>query len=85
MVDEALEQPLVLIVDDDKDLCTSLWDVLRDRGFRVSLAHGSREAADQLKSTDFKVVLIDMRIPDGDGSEVFRMVREDQSHRPAPS
>ncbi len=76
MVDVALEQPLVLVVDDDQDLCANLWDLLRDRGFRVSLAHSSREASEQLKSTDFKVVLIDIRIPDGDGSGVFRMVRD---------
>jgi CheY-like chemotaxis protein len=75
LVDEALGQPLVLIVDDDNDLCANLWDMFRERGFRVSLAHDGREAADQLKETTFKVVLIDMRIPHGDGSKVFRMVR----------
>ncbi len=76
LVDEALGQPLVLVVDDDRDLCTNLWDLLRERGFRVSLAHDGREAAEQLKDTRFKVVLIDMKIPDGDGGDVFRMVRE---------
>jgi DNA-binding response OmpR family regulator len=48
---------------------------LRERGFRVSLAHGRHEAALELKESTFKVVLIDLRIPDGDGGEVFRMVR----------
>jgi two-component system, NtrC family, response regulator HydG len=76
LVDEALGQPLVLIVDDDHDLCANLWDLFRERGFRVSLAHDGREATDQLKETPFKVVLIDMRIPNGDGRAVFRMVRE---------
>ena len=76
LVDEALGQPLVLVVDDDHDLCDNLWDLLRERGFRVCLAHDGREAADQLQESTFKVVLIDMRIPDGDGSTVFRMVRE---------
>jgi CheY-like chemotaxis protein len=75
LVDEALGQPLVLIVDDDHDLCANLWDLFRERGFRVSLAHDRRETADQLKHTVFQVVLIDMRIPDGDGGSVFRMVR----------
>jgi two-component system OmpR family response regulator len=42
----------------------------------VSLAHGSREAAEQLKDTRYKVVLIDLRIPDGSGGDVFRMVRD---------
>ena len=76
LVDEALDQPLVLVVDDDHDLCANLWDLLRERGFRVCLAHDGREAAEQLKESTFKVVLIDMRIPDGDGGSVFRMVRE---------
>ena len=76
LLDEALEQPLVLVVDDDRDLCANLWDVLRERGFRVCLAHGSAEAADQLRATAFNVVLIDMKTPDGDGSGVFRIVRE---------
>ena len=76
LVDEAIDQPLVLVVDDDRDLCDNLWDLLRERGFRVSLAHNCRQAADQLRESTFEVVLIDMRIPDCDGSEVFQIVRE---------
>jgi CheY-like chemotaxis protein len=75
LVDEALGQPLVLIVDDDRDLCANLWDLLRERGYRVSLAHDGREAAEQLRHANFRVVLIDMKIPGGDGSDVFRMVQ----------
>ena len=76
LVDEAIGQPLVLVVDDDHDLCTTLWDLFRDQGYRVSVAHDGREAADQLKDTQYKVVLIDMRMPGGNGDDVFRMVRD---------
>jgi DNA-binding NtrC family response regulator len=65
-----------MVVDDDHDLCATLWDILRDRGFRVCLAHGERQAAERLKGRDFKVVLIDMKLPSGDGTSVFRIVRE---------
>jgi DNA-binding NtrC family response regulator len=75
MVDEALGQPLVLVVDDDRDLCASLWDLLRERGYRVSLAHDLSEAAEHLQDTEFQVVLIDMKLPDGGGGDVFRLVR----------
>jgi DNA-binding response OmpR family regulator len=75
-VDEALGQPLVLVVDDDEDLCATLWDLFRERGYRVSLAHGGRDASEQLRDTRYKVVLIDLRIPDGHGADVFRMVRD---------
>jgi CheY-like chemotaxis protein len=76
LVDEALGQPLVLVIDDDQDLCATLWDLFRDRGYRVCLAHGGRAAAEQLQDMRYKVVLIDLRIPDGNGADVFRMVRE---------
>ncbi len=75
-VQQALDQPLLLVVDDDRDLCASLWDLLRDQGYRVCLAHDQKEAADRLKDRTFKVVLIDMKLPKGDGTEVFRLVRE---------
>ncbi len=74
LLDQALEQPLVLVVDDDRDLCANLWDLLRERGFRVSLAHDCAEAAAQLKESAFEVVLIDMHIPDRDGPAVFETV-----------
>jgi len=74
-VEEALDQPLVLIIDDDRDLCASLWDLFRERGYRVCLAHDCHEAAEQLDQAQFQVALIDMHIPDGDGAKAFQMVR----------
>lgn len=76
LVSQAVEQPLVLVVDDDHDLCANLWDLLRERGYRVCLAHDEREAASRLKDTTFKTVLIDMKLPAGDGTSVFRLVRQ---------
>lgn len=76
LVGEALGQPLVMVVDDDPDLCANLWDLLRDKGYRVCVAHDATEAAERLKDRVFKVVLIDMKLPAGDGTIVFRTVRE---------
>ena len=75
LVDQAVGQPLIMVVDDDQDLCATLWDLLREGGYRVCLAHDEHEAAERLKDCSFRVVLIDMRLPDGDGTEVFRLVR----------
>jgi CheY-like chemotaxis protein len=76
LMDEALGQPVVLVVDDDPDLCANLWDLLRDRGYRVYLAPDEDEASRGLRGHTFDVVLIDMRLPRGDGVGVFRLVRE---------
>jgi CheY-like chemotaxis protein len=74
-VGEALDQPLVLVVDDDPDLCDNLWDLLRDRGYRVCIAHNEAEAREQMQGKP-RVVLIDMKLPEGDGNTVFRLVRQ---------
>ena len=76
LVDEALNQPLVLIVDDDSDLCANLWDLLRERGYRVAVAHDEEDAVRHLREHDFRIVLIDMKLPRGDGKGVFQRVRQ---------
>lgn len=75
LVDEALGQPLVLVVDDDSELCANLWDLLRERGYRVAIAHDEQEAARHLHESAFAIVLIDMKLPRGDGGQVFQQVR----------
>lgn len=76
LVEEALGQPLVLVVDDDCELCALLWDLLRDCGYRVAVANDGLQAEGLLQEQDFRLVLIDMRLPRGDGDGVFRRVRE---------
>jgi DNA-binding NtrC family response regulator len=77
LVEEAVGQPLVLVVDDDADLCANLWDLLREHSYRVCLAHDVRNAVERLHSIpEFKVILLDMKLPGGDGSEVFREVQQ---------
>lgn len=76
LIGEALGQPVVLVIDDDAELCASLWDILREQGFRVSVAHDADQAAQRLQEQAYQVVLIDMKLPRGDGAEVFRLVRQ---------
>ena len=75
LVDEALGQPLVLVVDDDADLCANLWDLQRERRYRVCLAHDVTSAVEPLQDDYYGVVLLDMRLPGGDGAEIFRAAR----------
>lgn len=79
-IDEALGQPLVLVVDDDTDLCLNVWDLLRERGYRVCMAHNVDRALELLNGEEFQAILLDMKLPDGDGSQVFQKAREHQSN-----
>lgn len=76
LVEAAVNQPLVLVVDDDHDLCNSLWDLLREQGYRVGLAHDGDEASRQLHGQSYRVVLIDLKLPTDSGAKVFRRVRQ---------
>jgi DNA-binding NtrC family response regulator len=75
LIDEALERPLVLVVDDDPELCDNLWDLLHDRGYRVCIAHDGRQALERIRETT-RIVLIDLTLPDQNGGDVFRQIRE---------
>jgi CheY-like chemotaxis protein len=75
IVDEALDQPLVLIVDDDRDLCRNLHDLLRDRGYRVDLAHDEDEGVRLVESRSFDVLLLDLKLPGGHAGRFFDRVR----------
>jgi DNA-binding NtrC family response regulator len=76
LVDEALRQPLILVVDDDQDLCTSLWDLLRERDYRICLAHSVPEAEERLLERDYKVVLVDLKLPGRDGTDLLKATRQ---------
>jgi two-component system, NtrC family, response regulator HydG len=76
LVEEIARQPLVMVVDDDRDLCDALWDLLRERGYRVALAHDQQEASERLQENEFQVVLLDLRLPGGDGRQVLNLIRQ---------
>ncbi|MGD9856380.1 MAG: response regulator [Planctomycetaceae bacterium] len=76
LIAEASQQPLVMVIDDDHDLCANLWDLLRDQGYRVCVAGDEAEAARQLVGQAFHVVLIDMKLPGGDGRSVLKRVQQ---------
>jgi two-component system, NtrC family, response regulator HydG len=75
LVQTSLETPLVLVVDDDQDLCDNLWEILHERGFRVHVAHDVSDAGHSLQNCRFHIVLLDMKLPGGDGRDVLQVVR----------
>jgi DNA-binding NtrC family response regulator len=75
LVEDSVHRPLILLVDDDRELCQRLWDVLRERRYRTCLAYDTDEALALLEKRSFDVALIDLRLPKGSGEEVLRELR----------
>lgn len=76
LVQEAGTQPLLLVVDDDAELCASLSDVFHQHAFRVGHASSPAEAVRRLSQNRFEVVLVDLKLNGGSGVEVLKAVRE---------
>ena len=66
----------VLVVDDNKDAAESLAMLLRTAGAEVHVAHNGPAALEHFASREPHVVLLDIGMPDMDGCEVARRLRE---------
>jgi HAMP domain-containing protein/CheY-like chemotaxis protein/signal transduction histidine kinase len=83
--DDALVGKKVLVVDDDVRNIFALSSVLERRGMNVITAGTGREAIAKLESTpDVAIVLMDIMMPEMDGYETMRVIRQNVSLRRLP-
>jgi len=66
----------VLIVDDDANFCESTCDGLSLEGYEVKYATTGREGLEYFNNWNPSIVLLDQKLPDIQGSEVDRQIRE---------
>jgi two-component system KDP operon response regulator KdpE len=66
----------VLVVDDDLSIRRALKSVLRARSFDVELAETGREAIEKASERTPDFVVLDLSLPDMDGLEVCRGLRQ---------
>jgi two-component system response regulator VicR len=66
----------VLVVDDEPDTLELVKLVLESGGFETVLAANGMEALDRIGNTRPDLVLLDIMMPDMDGWDVFRKIKE---------
>jgi signal transduction histidine kinase/DNA-binding response OmpR family regulator len=74
----------VLVVDDDTETRYLLSGMLEAEGYTTLLASSGREALDMLSRVSPSAILLDLLMPEMDGFEVLRRIREDRISRDIP-
>ena len=78
-----MEQNLrILVVDDDRRMTRTIADILALSGYQVTEAGSGPDALEKARATEFDCVLTDIKMPEMDGVELHRRLREAQPGLP---
>ena len=66
----------VLVVDDERQILRALRVILRDAGYEVATAETAQQALDALALRPPAAAILDLILPDGNGVDVCRSIRE---------
>jgi two-component system response regulator HydG len=67
---------MILIVDDDVNLCASMKDVLEDKGYRVTVTYNGNKAVEKAQKNNFDIMLLDLKLPVLNGLETYLSIRD---------
>ncbi len=70
------DQPLILVIDDERSLVETLTVLLKREGFEIASALTGAEGLELFDERQPDLVLVDVRMPKMDGVEVLEAVRE---------
>lgn len=65
----------ILIVDDDRMMAQTLFDILKVKGYEAEAAYSSAEALYKMKKDHFDCVLTDIKMPEMNGVELYRAIK----------
>lgn len=66
----------LLIVEDDQNLALSMKQGLEKYGFYADVSHLGLEGEEKAYANQYDVVLLDLNLPDKDGMEILRFLRD---------
>jgi signal transduction histidine kinase len=75
VIEPAPRRPRILLVDDNRPLVENLAEILEEAGYAVRAA-GSCAAALPLAAEGFDVALVDLKLPDGDGTALAPRLKD---------
>ena len=74
----------ILIIEDEPDIRKTLEYNISREGYEVISASSLSEAKQNLDSSSFSLLLLDLMLPDGSGLDLFRELKQDKSKSSMP-
>jgi DNA-binding NtrC family response regulator len=66
----------ILIVDDDESIRNTTKAILEDEAYDVDVAATGKEAIRKAEKSAYNIVLLDIRLPDMEGTELLKLMKE---------
>ncbi len=66
----------ILVVEDNQDIVVGVQDLLQHDGYQVDVAETCARAIELARARRYNAVLLDLTLPDGDGIEVLKTIRD---------
>ncbi|MFA5160807.1 MAG: response regulator transcription factor [Elusimicrobiales bacterium] len=79
-----MNKRLILVVEDDPAICRLIAQTLEKEGYRARKAKTIGEARDSVRNSRPDMIILDRRLPDGDGLELCRALKTGSDALPAP-
>jgi DNA-binding NtrC family response regulator len=68
-------KPSILIIDDDKAILKAFTRIFQRKGYSVAVAEAGKEAAEKISCNHYDVALIDLCLPDMEGTALFPLIQ----------
>lgn len=69
----------ILIADDDREIVQLIAESLEEEGFEVVKAYNGRDAMDKLSQEQPSLIILDIMMPEMDGLEICRRIRQEMA------
>lgn len=79
-----MTSPRILVIDDEEDISTLVKIILTEAGYTVLQAFSGQQGLHTLQSQPVDLVLLDIMLPDMNGWEVCRRIRENERTADVP-
>ncbi len=75
-----LHDASILVVEDEESICEFYRETLKEGNNILHFAHSGKEALQKLEHSDFDLIILDLRMPEVDGIQLYHFLKSRKPH-----